>query len=415
MDTTARTPSRQRAGVQRLATAAVAALALAACSADIDPSDQDEPGAASSYSETAPRGGGSGATGQPTGSGPTQGPGGPTGAPTSQPTSQPTDEQPTSEPEETSTPQPSPDDEAGEVFPAQAVSARFQVELEERVQQEFDLPGADWMAQAGNAVWVKGHDGQLSRIDPDSNQVTGSMTVHEEDQDCSGIGGLGEVLWVCTADGISSVDVWNVAPGVEVELDKVYEQGLLPIAFDHVWVLTDEGRTLTGVGLWTGQIELEHSLDEVCEALDEGAGAIWAACPDAGVVLKLDPFSGEELERIEHLPGVSILAADDALYAGYREGTVRIELEDGVATGAVNVGSGASAGGLETQNGVVWIRTEDTFLRQVDGRSLDLVEEWSAPAGSGGSVLVAFGSVWASTYADGTVHRLTPNRFATSD
>ena len=56
----------------------------------------------------------------------------------------------------------------------------------------------------------------------------------------------------------------------------------------------------------------------------------------------------------------------------------------------------------------VWVRAEGRFLRRIDPETLDVVEELSAPEASGGAVLEAYGSLWATAYNDNVMYRLTP-------
>lgn len=360
-------------------------LVTAACSADNDPDSRTPAGRSATVApETAPRGAGG------------------TDTSTSTEAADSTDG-----PETT-------DDPAQEVtqIPAIEVSPLREAGIEDWEQQRFEIPAADWLADAHGSVWVKRNDGALERIDPATNSITASIEVHEDGADCAGIGAGSDQLWVCTGpDSIGRVDPWSNTIDLTVEIDKVMEQGTIPIAYEHIWVLTDEGNTLTGIGVWTGTADLAFDLPTTCAEVAAGHDALWAACPGAGAVLKIDPADGSELARADDLPGTRNLAVGDAVYAGFTGGTARLDPDSGAATGAVNVGPGTSAGELETHLGVVWVRAEGTFLRSFDGRSLVFADQISAPETSGGDVLHAHGSLWASAYSDGVVYRLHPSAF----
>lgn len=317
----------------------------------------------------------------------------------------------------TSTAGPSAGEGAAQIaqVPAQEVNPARISDIADRAEAEFDIPTADWLADAFGSIWVKRNDGQLDRIDPWSNTVVASIEIHDQGDECTGIGGTPEQLWVCSADGsIASIDPWNNIVSYTVEVDKIFEQATLPIAFDHVWVLTGEGETLTGVSLWTGAIDVEFDLPSTCAEVAASIDALWVACPEDGVVLKLDPADGSELARAEDLPGTRNLSIGTAVYAGFSGGTARIDPATAVVTGAVNIGPGSSAGEVEASGGVVWLRAEGTFLRSFDARSLVFAEEIAAPETSGGDVLVAYGSVWASAYTEGIVYRLPPLPFSSA-
>ena len=65
----------------------------------------------------------------------------------------------------------------------------------------------------------------------------------------------------------------------------------------------------------------------------------------------------------------------------------------------VPVGPGPT-GGITVNDGDVWIRREDQFLVRIDAATAEIVERYDEPVISAGSVLVAFGAVWATAYDD---------------
>lgn len=391
-----RSAARSRFSGRRIAgLGAVAVVVLAACSGGEDENQADgEPTVPTIAPETAPRGGQS-ETGDGT-DGPTDGASDTAGDDTAE-----------TDPED-------PSETADEVTQVPAIEVRpiREEEVSDRQIERFEIAEADWLADAHGSVWVKRNDGALDRIDPTTDEVTTSVEVHEEGENCAGIGGTIDQLWVCTGpDSIGRVEPWGNTVDLVVEVDKAMEQGTLPIAFDHVWVLTDDGNSLSGVGLFTGTVDRQFDLPVDCAELAAGEDALWAACPDDGVVLKIDPLDGSELARADDLPGTRNLAAGNAIYAGFNGGTARLDPETAMVTGAVNIGPGTSAGELETSQGVVWVRAEGTLLRSFDGRSLSFLDEITAPENSGGDVLFAYDSVWTSAYTEGVVYRLRPFDF----
>jgi hypothetical protein len=71
-------------------------------------------------------------------------------------------------------------------------------------------------------------------------------------------------------------------------------------------------------------------------------------------------------------------------------------------------GAPGFGGGLAVASDAVWLRTDGRFLRRIDPATAAVIEEIQAPEKSGGSVLVAFGSVWATAYDDEVLYRLDP-------
>jgi hypothetical protein len=66
--------------------------------------------------------------------------------------------------------------------------------------------------------------------------------------------------------------------------------------------------------------------------------------------------------------------------------------------------------GLAADDDHVWLRSEKPypFLRMIDADSMEVVARFTSRLDSGGDVLVAFDSVWTSTYDDAFVFRLDP-------
>lgn len=65
-------------------------------------------------------------------------------------------------------------------------------------------------------------------------------------------------------------------------------------------------------------------------------------------------------------------------------------------TGVVDASS--ADGDIEARGDAVWVRTGGFFLRRVDPNTPEVVEGLTAPEQSGGEVIVAYDSVWATAY-----------------
>jgi YVTN family beta-propeller protein len=132
-------------------------------------------------------------------------------------------------------------------------------------------------------------------------------------------------------------------------------------------------------------------------ALAVGAGALWAADSDEGVVLRLDPDSLRLLKsvRVGNEP-VAIAATGTAIWAVNRQdGTLtRIDARTGSVTKAISVGELPVA--VAVGAGSVWVANSgDRTLSRIDPATNRVVKEIAlgrAPRG----VAVAAGRVWVS-------------------
>jgi streptogramin lyase len=284
------------------------------------------------------------------------------------------------------------------------------VEVTERLEHRFEMQHVDFLAEAAGAVWVKEDRGPLHRLDPRTNEVVASIEVEVPGEaPCAGIGASEDVLWVCAGGGhVARVDTATDEVLATVQTGKLFDQGPIPVAFDHAWVIADGGTSLVGVSNATNEVDVTFDLGTRCTNVAASTDALWVACRPDSVVLRVDPTSGQETARVEGLTGPATVAFDEVVWVGHDEGTVRIDPGSSDVTGVVDVGPGGFNGSLVAAEGEVWIRTEAIFLRRLDGTSLELLEDITAPEQSGGSVLLAFGSVWATAYSEGVLYRLAP-------
>lgn len=277
--------------------------------------------------------------------------------------------------------------------------------LRPRVEKRFPLPSPDWLTQAGGAVWVKGDDGFLRRIDPKTNKETAAIEVRAPGEpSCQGVGASEEAVWTCsTGTEVVRVDPATAEVVADLDVGKLSDQGFIPVVADHAWFLTGDGSTLTGVSLATNEVDAEIALGTRCLDLGNDEESVWAACLNDSLVLRVDVAAGEVTARIAGLAKPRTLSVADAVWVSYDEGVARIDAETAEITGAVELFSD----GLFATDDAVWARSPQPFLQRLDPDTMELVEVLTAPE-EGGSVMEAFGSVWATAYDQTLMYRITP-------
>jgi DNA-binding beta-propeller fold protein YncE len=212
-------------------------------------------------------------------------------------------------------------------------------------------------------------------------------------------------VWSCSDRDIVRIDPATNEVAATVAVGKGTDQGEIPVAFDRAWVLTGDGSSLVGVA--DDAVVSEIDLGTRCTELTASETAIWAACPIDGIAVAVDPDAKVVTARVEGLTDVRSISAAADVWVGFRGGLVRIDDVTGEVTGTADAPSGLS-GDVEATDTAVWVRTGGRFLRQVNPQTLQVVEELTAPEASGGSVLAAFDSVWATAYDDNVLYRLRP-------
>ena len=264
------------------------------------------------------------------------------------------------------------------------------------------LGGPDWLAADDRYVYVKRDDGYVDQIDPDTNEVVASVEVGGEL--CQGMGVGFDAVWTCRNTDVARVDFETGRVETTIPLGKASVQGTLPAGFDRIWVLLGDGGQLTGIDPTTNvadpPIELGVRGTDVAVA-DDG---VWVASSPDGAVVRVDPATRAVTARFDGLDRPSALAVGDDVWAGGASTTVRIDPTSGTVIDTIEIGVGLD-GALALDGTSLWIRNAADFLQHVDTET-GAVEMISADAPSGGDVLVAFGSVWASAYNDAALFRL---------
>ena len=282
------------------------------------------------------------------------------------------------------------------------------VPIEDRLVARLDISGGpDYLATTDDAIWIKTDSGMVIPVDPETGKPGKGIEV--SDVLCQGLGSADDGLWTCSGEtgDIVRIDAVSGKVSPPVAAGKINVQGQIPVAFDHAWVLVDDGSQLAKIA--GNAVETTTDLGTVCTQLAASATGIWAACPDGGLAVKVDPATGEVAGRVADLPGADAIAAGEQVWVGFEGGVARIDDATVATTAVAQTGVPGYGAGLTVASDAVWLRTEGRFLRRIDPATAAVIEEIQAPEKSSGSVLVAFGSIWATAYDDEVLYRLDPS------
>lgn len=286
------------------------------------------------------------------------------------------------------------------------------VPLSTVTEAEIALRATDWLVSDGTVVWTKRDTGQISGIDPATNTEASTVVVTPNDQvverGCNGLGFGDGALWACDGDDLVKVDPATASIVGRVPVEDLGHPGSLPVEAGRVWAIAGTERaTLVGVGTASGAVEVTLALGGRCTDAGSGFGAVWVACV-SGELLRIDPVSGSLTARIGDLPlAQSVSAGAEHVSVAYERGVAIVDPDSNEVTGRVRTRIELPVD-TTADGDALWIRAERPFLRKVDTRTRRVVARVPAATDSGGSVLVAFGSVWATTYDDAFVYRVDP-------
>ena len=281
--------------------------------------------------------------------------------------------------------------------------------VEDVLVAKLTLPGdPDWLAADDSGVWVQLGSGELTLIDPATNDVAMSVDVGDIKL-CQGVGASFGSGWTCLSSDVVRVDPTTEKVVARLPMHKQAQQGHLVGAFDHVWVLTGDGSTLAGIDPETDQVAVEYDLP--ARALDIAASgdALWLPCRLDDRVLKVDPRTGEVLLDVEVANPVAVAADDTDIWVGTVSDSQRLDPETGEVL-AVAEAAAEPEGRLALDDDSLWVRNTADFLIRVDRDSGQRTGQFTA-AGvtSGGDVMALDGDVWVTAYDDQLMFRIRPD------
>jgi hypothetical protein len=303
------------------------------------------------------------------------------------------------------------------------------VELE---HLEISLEGGpDFPVALDGSVWILAPDGPLGtdgtqplvyRLDATSGEVLAEVPIGG--RLCQGIGAGFGSIWACTETGLDRIDpaTNEVVASVAFEAAQAFTRPA--VGADRVWMLAGNVTpdTVVEVDPATNSVVATHPLGHAAASLAFGGEALWITAPADGLLLRLDPGSGEVSEHASGLPAPSAVAYGAGslwvgLYgehggerAGTGEGTVaRISAGDGSAQGTVFVNSPTmSEADIWASDEAVWVRApSDPFLLRIDPGT-NAVDYAISGFHSGGALTVVDGVIWTTSIEFATAWRIEP-------
>jgi len=138
------------------------------------------------------------------------------------------------------------------------------------------------MDVSANALWVLGTTGDLSKVDPLSNQVAGSY--HTPTREPGVVVALGDRIWVCDCMHHRIVE-FDPAENVSVRTLTFAQSGFLVGLVDEkdrktAWLLDPDGATLTPIDVRTGEAGQPIGIGANLHGATVSFGSLWVAAGD---------------------------------------------------------------------------------------------------------------------------------------
>lgn len=269
----------------------------------------------------------------------------------------------------------------------------------------------DWLATGFGSVWALRGNGSVARLSPRGKVQADIDPELYQPPPCQGIGASETAVWACATPGtIMRIDPETNDVAETVEVPKINEQGRLPSSDGQVWLLTGDGDELAGLSERTNQlgdpIDLGTFCTDVADRVDRGT--LWVVCASEGVLLRVDLAKKKVTGKVTDLPLAASVSVDEDVWVGFDEGIARI---DPSSLEVTMLQEAVTPDRIRAIGDHVWVREAggEAFLSRLDGSSAEVGQVIAAKdLTSGGDVLELDGTVWATSYDDLTVVRLTP-------
>jgi streptogramin lyase len=291
--------------------------------------------------------------------------------------------------------------------------------IEGRADTILDLVGEpDWPLEGFGSMWVLAPDQEepkIVRIDPETNEVIASIQL--PGQVCQGFAMSDDAVWACVTAGVVRIDPETNEITDEVAFETGAAWGSLAYGSGSVWALGAEGGVVNQLvridpaAMSATAIPLDHGVSTLAYGFD----AVWVAAPQDGLVLRVDPATGEVTEHTADLARPQVIkVGPDSLWVTLQgaeemppdEPTVtRIDPADGSIL--AEIATGAAPGHLWADGDAIWVCARDQFLARIDPATDEVVETLSGPP-STCAVTIGFGSVWATAGNANKIYRFEP-------
>jgi streptogramin lyase len=289
--------------------------------------------------------------------------------------------------------------------------------------------GPDWPVVLDGSVWILAPDGPLGngegeplvyRLDATTGEEQARVPI--DGRLCQGIAAGFGSLWACTDAGLVRIDPATNEAAAEIPFQVAQVFARPVMSDDRVWMLAGNvfASQVVEIDPGTDEVVATHELGHTAAGLAFGDGALWATVPAEGLILRIDPSSGEVREHAEGLVApVTIAHAAGSLWiAEHGEGEpavagqpiiARVSAADGSVEARVVIGSTTmEEGDIWAGDEAVWVRNPgDPFLVRINPATNQVVDAIGGSY-SGGSLTVSEGVVWTTSIELATAWRIEP-------
>lgn len=285
--------------------------------------------------------------------------------------------------------------------------------------ETFTAP--DWPALLGDAVWVLLPDGEepaALRLDAATGEEQARVPL--PGGSCEMLAAGFGSLWACTPDGLVRIDPATNAIAASVAFTTPQQFGRPAVSDDAVWALsgdvvaTDVVRIDPGTNTVTGTYPLGHAAAQITY----GLGFLWATSTGDGLLLRIDPASGEVMTAASDLVDPFMVTTGAGLvWVGLQGRPVNEDPDPSVPDlfrfdPATDAGDSQDYGlGPESVNDIAvnddsaWVQTPGPTLLRLDPETGAIESLVTSDRGSG-SIALSGNSLWMTLWRAEDVVRI---------
>ena len=282
----------------------------------------------------------------------------------------------------------------------------------------------DWPALLADSLWVLTPDGDepaVVRLDPKTGAERARIPT--PGGGCEMLAAGFGAIWACTPDGVIRIDPATNAVVATVAFKTPQAAGRLAIADDAIWTTSGDiaATDLVRIDPKTNSVTGTYALGHAVQQITFGLGYVWATATRDGLLLRIDPASGEVTtaasDLVDPLP-VAVGAA--RVWVGLQGRPTDEDPDPSVpdlfrfdpATGTgdsfdygMKLQPLKSANTLFADDTGVWVKGEDPFLMELKPQTGEV--EWIVTSDRGsGAIVIAGRTLWMTLWRDNSVVRI---------
>jgi virginiamycin B lyase len=273
-------------------------------------------------------------------------------------------------------------------------------------EQVIAVPGfADFLAVDGNTVWATNR----GRVERWSRQ--GKLAEVTMARPCGAMAIFRHALWVadCQDGTVNRIDIRTAQKMAVIATGIANPKGELNVVAGagSIWVASDEKGMIARIDPRSNRVTASVPVTPGTFYLAFGHGSLWAVSNIGQSIQRIDPRTNTVVTTtaLGREPGFLAAGAGAVWVQEQGDGTVaRIDPRSGQVSGRIKVGENLKYGDIDAGGGKVWLRTTDeqTFA-VIDPRSMTVSARVGNAAGSGALRFTRAG-LWTSAH---DVHTLT--------